>query len=139
MQSGALLLTRRPLRPLSVMAVLPSLPGLLIALLPKCPLCWVALLAAAEIRPAVAGNLLFPVQFLCVLPMAAWLAIRARKGGTWLPFFLYIPAAGMLLLARLCPRSAYAFIAAMLLLATAALWSARARPLRRSALRAPCC
>ena len=101
-----------------------SFPGLVALLLPKCPLCWIALLSAVGLRSALAAWLLYPLALACLAPAGALLAMQARRHRAWGPFWLYVPAAILLLVGKFYLAGSGVVVAAAGLLAVAIMWSA---------------
>lgn len=88
-----------------------SLPSFLLILLPKCPLCSFGLLAILGMN-----SVLLPLEVLCVLPMAVWLVVLARKSGKWRLFVLYSAILGVVLIVRLHFQPRYTLLAFILVL-----------------------
>jgi hypothetical protein len=70
-----------------------ALIAILVAAIPKCPLCWIALMSALGVGPAINSNWLQPlVVALLFLPVSVLLAGARRRRG-YGPFFLGLVAA----------------------------------------------
>jgi hypothetical protein len=107
--------------------IVAPMSGAFTLFLPKCPVCVLALLQLFGIHSALAAGLVNPL-FLAFAGVAAFLlAIQAFQLQTWTPFFMYVSGAALLILGRLYWESAYASIGGVVLLAVAAIWTARLR------------
>jgi hypothetical protein len=82
------------------------------------------MLSVLGIHTALAATLLYPIGLFCVAGTAGWLAIEARRNRAWAPFFLYLSAAGLLMIGKLYFENSYLLLGVAVLLITAVGWSA---------------
>ena len=107
--------------------IVAPISGAFTLLLPKCPLCVLALLQLAGIHSVFVAGLVSPVFLALAGIPAVLLAIQAVQLRSWTPFGMYVSGAALLILGRLYWGNAYASGGGVVLLAAAAIWTARCR------------
>jgi hypothetical protein len=117
---------------------LSTIPVVLLAIMPKCPLCWIALMGTLGVGSIISTNWLQPLAVgLLLLPLSALLA-RARRRGSYAPFFLGLLAAVALYVCKFSLNYEPGVYLSMATLFAASVWNSVAKNRRADEVRCRC-
>jgi hypothetical protein len=104
-----------------------AISAVLLAAMPKCPLCWIALMGALGVGPAIRSVWLQPLAIILLLLPITALLIRASHRRGYGPFFLGLVAAASMYLFKFRLDQDAGFYLAGAVLLGASIWNALPR------------